>query len=129
MKTIKIITLCIIIAIAVFSTLVSAVYLFLYTPENISNTISAWLGIAGMVASVLLSILAMVYSNKSAKNTETTLVQITDQYKILCDDLRKQAIDQGLGINGINRIVEKNRLASPKKFRDKEKSKLTKKKV
>lgn len=67
-----------------------------------------WSGIIGTTASVVLSVVAMVYSNKSSQDAEESLKKVTDQYKILCDKLKSEEIIKTLGKRGIEKIIENN---------------------
>lgn len=97
-----------IIGIAVLGILGSVVFFFIEIPQNIIGVVSAWVGIAGTAASIILSIMAMIYSNKSSKDAESSLEKITEQYKILCKELASQEIKKSLGKSGVQSIIQKN---------------------
>lgn len=104
------ICLCIIIGFSILGVLGSSIFFFIDIPQNITQIISAWLGIIGTVFSVILSIMAMYYSNKSSKDAELSLKKITDHYEILCRELAAQGIQQGFGKSSIERILSNNQL-------------------
>ena len=84
-------------------------FCFFVEPHNgIVSIISLWSGIIGTTASVVLSVVAMVYSNKSSQDAEESLKKVTDQYKILCDKLKSEEIIKTLGKRGIEKIIENN---------------------
>lgn len=109
MKKIDRICVCIIIGFSAFGTLGSAVLFFLNIPQSTIGIISAWVGIIGTAASVLLSVIAMIYSNKSSKAAEESLVNITEQYKALCNEITEQSLKSNLGKSSIENIMKKDK--------------------
>lgn len=107
MKKIDRICLSIVIGFSLFGILGATVFFFVKIPDSILNVIVSWVGIVGTIASVVLSIVAMIYSNKSSKDAEISLRKITEQYSTLCNELKNQAIRDNLGKNGIDRIISK----------------------
>lgn len=108
LKKSKIIGLCIIIGFAILGIVCSSILFFIEGFNGLTNTISGWSGIIGTMASVVLSIVAMVYSNKSSKDAEESLRQVTEHYKTLCDKLSSEEIVKSLGKRGIEKIIDKN---------------------
>ena len=102
----KKIGLCIIIGFAVLGIAGSSVLFFVEPHNGIVSIISLWSGIIGTTASVVLSVVAMVYSNKSSQDAEESLKKVTDQYKILFDKLKSEEIINTLGKRGIEKIIE-----------------------
>lgn len=101
------ICICIVIGLSAFGVLGSSIFFFVDIPKSVIDIISSWIGIVGTIASVILSIMAMIYSNKSSKDAETSLKDITAQYKALCDELTVQSIKNNLGKSGIENIINK----------------------
>ena len=106
-KTI-IIGISIIIGFAVLGIIGSSILFFIDIPESLIDLISSLFGIIGTVSSVILSIVAMFYSNKSSKEAEISLHKVTNHYKALCDKLSEEEIKKSLGKQGIEKIIEKN---------------------
>lgn len=102
------ICLCIIIGFSILGVLGSSIFFFLDIPKNTISIISTWVGIIGTTFSVILSIAAMRYSNKSSKDAEMSLKIITDHYETLCKELAAQEIQKSLGKSGIDRILRNN---------------------
>lgn len=97
-----------IICIAILGILGLIVSFFIDIPQSIVGIISAWVGIVGTVASIILSIMAMVYSNKSSKDAELSLKKINEQYEILCKELASREIQKSIGKSGLKSIIQKN---------------------
>ena len=95
MKCKNVIGLSIIIGLSLFGVVGASIFFFINTPSGWLNVISFWIGIVGTLSSVILSVLAMIYSNKSSKETEDSLKQIRQQYKDLCEDIRKNKLRTG----------------------------------
>lgn len=102
------ICLCIIIGLSISGVLGSSILFFVDIPKSTLNVISTWSGIAGTAFSVILSIIAMFYSNKSSKDSEISLKKITDHYETLCKELSSQEIQKSIGINSIERVLRNN---------------------
>ncbi|MEZ3453269.1 MAG: hypothetical protein K1W17_02760 [Oscillospiraceae bacterium] len=98
----------IIVAISILGILALAILFFINVPANVLEIISIWTGIIGTSFSVILSIMAMCYSNKSSKDAEESLKKITDQYEALCTELKNREIQNSLGIDSINRVLSSN---------------------
>lgn len=99
--------ICIIIGFAVLGVIISIVLFFLNTPNDVLNVISLWAGIIGTVSSVILSVAALIYSNKSSSQAEESLKQITEHYKSFCQELTTKHIQDTLGENSITNILDK----------------------
>ena len=108
MKKSNLIFLYIIIGIAILGVLGSSIFFCIDVPKTIIGGISTWVGMAGTVASVILSIMAMIYSNKSTKDAEMSLMKITDHYETLCKELASQQIQKSLVRSSIERIIRNN---------------------
>lgn len=108
MKKTNKICLSIVIGFSIFGVLGASIFFFVDIPNNIMDIIVAWVGIVGTMASVILSIVAMIYSDKSSKDAEISLRKITEQYDSLCSELTNQAIRNNLGKRGIENIIEHN---------------------
>lgn len=104
------ICLCIIIGFSILGVLGSSVFFFIDVPKNTIDIISAWVGIVGTAFSVILSIVAMCYSNKSSKDAETSLKKITDHYETLCGELTTLKIEKSLGIASVEQVLHNNQL-------------------
>lgn len=102
------ICLSIIIGFSVLGVLGPLVFFFVDIPKNTTGIISAWVGIAGTAFSVILSIVAMCYSNKSSKDAEMSLKKITNHYEALCNELAIQEISKNLDDNSIESIISHN---------------------
>lgn len=100
--------LCIIIGFAVLGVIVSAVLFFLNIPNDMINIVSLWAGIIGTVSSVILSVAALIYSNKSSNQAEESLKKITEHYNNFCKELTTKHIQDSLGENSVNNIIDKN---------------------
>lgn len=100
---------CIIIGFSILGVLGSSIFFFINIPQNITEIISEWVGITGTVFSVILSIMAMYYSNKASKDAELSLKKITDHYEILCKELATHEIQKGIGKSSIERILSNNK--------------------
>jgi len=79
---------------------------FCDVPEDIISVIGTWAGIVGTLASVLLSVVAMIYSNESSKSAEQSLNEVTNYYKAFYEMIRDEKISQNLGIHGIDNIID-----------------------
>lgn len=110
MKNSNKICLCLIIGLGALGVCGSAVLFFVSIPDSIISIISAWVGIIGTAASVILSVVAMVYSNKSSKDAEESLKQVTAHYEALCKKITSDAIVSSLGRAGVEAIIEKNKV-------------------
>lgn len=108
MKNNRKICLCIIIGLGAFGVCGSAVLFFVSLPSSIISAISAWVGIIGTAASVILSVVAMVYSNKSSKDAEDSLKKVTEHYETLCKKLASDAIMESVGSAGVLAIIKDN---------------------
>lgn len=84
-------------------------FVFFNIPQSAIGIISAWVGIISTVASILLSVMAMIYSNKSSKSAETSLKKITEQYEALCNEITEQSIKSNLGKKSIESIMKKDK--------------------
>lgn len=102
------ICLCIIIGLGAFGVCGSAVLFFVNIPSSLISAISAWVGIIGTAASVVLSVAAMVYSNKSSKDAEDSLNKVTSHYETLCKKLASDAIVDSVGSTGVLAIIKDN---------------------
>lgn len=109
MNKVKQICLCIIIGLSIFGVLGSSVFFFIDIPKSIVGIISAWVGIVGTAFSVILSIVAMCYSNKSSKDAEISLKKITDHYETLCRELATQEIYKNLGKHSVDTVINHNK--------------------
>ena len=99
--------LLIVIGLSVIGVIGLIIAAILNPPTAITTSILTWAGIVGTIASVILSILAMYYSNKASNDAEESLKQITQQYKALCDGLMRYEIENGIGKKGATKIAEK----------------------
>lgn len=108
MKNSNKICLCLIIGLGALGVCGSVVLFFVSIPDSIISIISAWVGIIGTTASVILSVVAMVYSNKSSKDAEASLKQVTAHYETLCKKITRDAIVSSLGRAGVEAIIEEN---------------------
>ena len=102
MKKIDRICICIIVGFSAFGILGSVVLFFFNIPQSA-------VGIISTVASILLSVMAMIYSNKSSKSAETSLKKITEQYEALCNEITEQSIKSNLGKKSIESIMKKDK--------------------
>lgn len=100
--------LCIIIGLGALGVLGSSVLFFVNIPVSAVEIISAWVGIVGTAASVILSVVAMIYSNKSSKEAEASLNKVNNHYKALCEKLTRDEIKTALGSKGVQAIIEEN---------------------
>lgn len=101
--------LSIIIGLGVLGVLGSSVLFFINIPESTVGVISAWVGIVGTAASVILSVAAMIYSNKSSKDAEESLNKVNNHYKALCEKLTREEIKTALGSKGVQAIIEESK--------------------
>lgn len=115
MKNSNKICLCIIIGFAVLGIAGSSSLFFINIPTEIVTTISVWVGIVGTAASVVLSVLAMIYSNKSSKDAEDSLKKVTEHYETLSKALASQEIQTALGKSGVESMIKKIELCKGKK--------------
>ncbi|MCM1577959.1 MAG: hypothetical protein NC078_04085 [Ruminococcus sp.] len=109
MNKCKWICLSIVIGFSVLGILGSAIIFFVDIPESVIGIISTWIGIMGTTFSVVLSIMAMHYSNKSSKDAEESLRKITNHYEALCTELKNKEIQESLGVESINRVILNNK--------------------
>lgn len=102
------ICLCIVIGLSILGVLGSTIFFFINIPKDTIDAISAGVGIVGTAFSVILSIMAMFYSNKSSKDSEMSLKKITDHYEALCKELTIQEIQKGIGKSSIEKVIRNN---------------------
>ena len=95
--------ICVIIGLSLFGAVGAAILFFIDVPDNWVSGLSLWVGIIGTLASVALSVLSMVYSNKSSKATVDGLERIVKQYRDLCDNISKAELPSGP--NGVDIFV------------------------
>lgn len=107
MKNCYKIGLCIIIGFAFLGVIVSVALFFLKITDDVINIVSMCSGIIGTVSSVILSIAALIYSNKSSNQAEESLMKITEYYKSFWQELTTKQIQDALGENSINNIINK----------------------
>lgn len=109
MKTKYLIGVSIITGISVFGVIVLAVLFFIDIPKNVMIAISTWMGIIGTLASIVLSVVAMFYSNKSSAAAEESLNKVNAHYEALCDKINENRIKDNLGDKSILNILEENK--------------------
>lgn len=110
MKTKYLIGVSIIIGISVLGVITLTVLFFLDIPKNIMISISTWMGIIGTLASIVLSVLAMFYSNKSSTAAEESLNKVNAHYEALCSKINENRIKDNLGDKSILNILEKKQI-------------------
>jgi hypothetical protein len=103
----RVIGLSIVIGFSVLGVIGGIVSVIISCPKSITTLISTWVGIIGTIASIALSIIAMIYSNKSSKDAEQSLSQINKQYKALCNELTSREIQRSIGNCGVDDIIKK----------------------
>ncbi len=90
---------------SILGVLISLVLLFFNIPEKTMSFIAELVGIIGTISSIILSIMAMVYSNRASKDAENSLKEITNLYKTLEQEITNHVNEQGFGFAGIKTIT------------------------
>lgn len=99
----------IVIGISFLGVIALGILFFLDVPEDIVSLILTWMGIVGTFASIVLSIMAMFYSNKSSSDAEESLNKVNAHYKALCDKINEERIKDNLGEQSILNILKENK--------------------
>lgn len=106
MKNIK----CILFSIIIWTSFLGVIGTIVVFFVDVSNTVvemtSFWLGTIGTLSSVILSIMSMLYANKSSKDAEKSLMEIKEQYSTFCNTLATQEIQKSMGSNGVKNIID-----------------------
>lgn len=98
----------IITGISVLGVIALCVLFFLDVPKDVVVSISTWMGIVGTLASIVLSIMAMFYLNKSSSAAEESLNKVNAHYEALCGKINEERIKDNLGEQSISNILEEN---------------------
>jgi len=115
MKTKKIIGLCIIIGLAL-SGLIASLFLILTSDSKETlNTISSIFGIIATAASVVLSIVSMIYANNSSKKAEESLVKVNNHYEAFYQKIASGLIADNLGKKGAENLIARTEKKTTKK--------------
>lgn len=103
-------TKCILFSIIIWTSLLGVmgtiVIFFVDVPNAAVEAMSFWLGTVGTLSSVILSIMSMMYANKSSKDAEKSLMEIREHYATLCNTLANQEIQKALGSKGVENIID-----------------------
>jgi len=106
MKKYNVICCCIIVGCAIHGITISIfLYCVLDISKDILSIISTYTGAIGTILSIILSIMAMYYSNKSSEDASNSLNTINEYYKTYTEKIRENNIKQNLGKNSIDNII------------------------
>lgn len=115
MKTSKTIGLCIIIGLALSGLIISLSLILTCDSKEILNTISSIFGIIATASSVVLSIVSMIYANKSSKKAEESLNAVNNHYKVFYQKIASDLIAGNLGKKGAENIIARDEEKTTKK--------------
>lgn len=105
MKNSEKIGLCIIIGMSALGIIGALVSFFLKIPTDITSIIATWVGILGTAASVVLSVIAMVYSDKSSKEAAKSLEQVNEYYRAMCQQITNHLVEEALGPASLEELI------------------------